>query len=138
MIKVKPEYVIYAKRLDSIGDSIKDNTVFIKSQEELDKINSLNDYKNKINSSIEELKKNKQSLIEIKPPFIVQNQHQKYIEVFGKYVESIQILNNSFYYENEEVSFNKDDYNRGFSIHIETTKQLDAISKIIGDKLTKQ
>ncbi|MCU9601778.1 hypothetical protein [Pallidibacillus thermolactis] len=137
---MKEEYIKYAKRLDTIGDLIISISNLIKTPEEV-KILSLEDIrvnKNDLNETIRRFEYAKESLKEVKVPFIVQSQHKKMVQRFEEYIESIRILNNSVNISaNNEIQIYESEYNKGLELQKKSVEELEKLTQLIGDKLLK-
>jgi hypothetical protein len=131
---MKKEHIIkYAERLDTIGDLIIAISNLIRTPEKAQILSKeeILEYKKDLLTSVERFEYVKESLSEIKVPFDVQNQHNKLVEQFGRFIESIRILEGSFSVNNVD----KNEYNRGFSLQRESVEAIQKITKIIGGKL---
>lgn len=137
---MKQEYINYAKRLDTIGDLIISISNLIRTPREI-KVLSLDDYqvyKSGMNETIKRFDYAHESLKEVKTPFIVQNQHNKLVERFGEYIESIRILNNSTDVSpSNEIIFNESEYNIGLALQQQSVSEIERLTQLIGDKLLK-
>ncbi|MDR4946502.1 hypothetical protein [Neobacillus cucumis] len=137
---MKQEYIDYAKRLDTIGDLIISISNLIKSPEEI-KILSFEGYqayKNEMNETIKRFVYAEESLKEVKTPFIVQNQHNKSVERFGEFIESIRILNNSTNVSpDNKIDFDESEYKRGLDLQQKSVAEIEKLTQLIGDKLLK-
>jgi hypothetical protein len=132
---MKEEYIKYAKRLDTIGDLIISISNLIKTPEEV-KILSLEDIrvnKNDLNETIRRFEYAKESLKEVKVPFIVQSQHKKMVQRFEEYIESIRILNNSVNISaNNEIQIYESEYNKGLELQKKSVEELEKLTQLIG------
>jgi hypothetical protein len=133
--EMKKEYIKYAERLNTIGDLIIAISNLIRTPERVQSLSKeeILDNKKELLTSVERFEYAKESLSEIKAPFVVQNQHNKLVEQFGKFIESIRILEGSL----SVNDVNKNEYIRGFALQKESVKAIGEITKIIGDKLLR-
>lgn len=128
---MKKEYIKYAERLNTIGDLIIAISNLIRTPERVQSLSKeeILDNKKELLTSVERFEYAKESLSEIKAPFVVQNQHNKLVEQFGKFIESIRILGGSL----SVNDVNKNEYIRGFALQKESVEAIGEITKIIGD-----
>lgn len=137
---MKQEYVFYAKQLDSIGDKYISANTSIKKPEDITGLtfDEAITYKNKLNTAIEGFVEAKEEARGINPPFIVQNPHKKLLERFEQFSNSAIIMRDSLDTENPNgVEINKEAYEQGFLLHDESTKEINRLTQIIGNRLTK-
>ncbi|PGT75543.1 hypothetical protein [Priestia megaterium] len=133
---MKKEYILYAQRLDTIGDLVISISNLIKSPEEFKTMSpdSIKIYKKDLDETVERFEYAKDSIADLTVPSIIQTQHGELLKGFGGFVQSIKTLNGSVKINKDnKVEFNANEYINGLSLQKESVNKIEQVTIAIGD-----